>query len=85
MTLFPSVKTDLENAGARWHDREVIVDNGLITSRNPEDLAAFNKKVMEEIKEGVHTHARGQACCKFFLNPLIQWLFSFINLVSFFQ
>ena len=44
MTSYPSVKTDLENAGANWHDREVVVDNGLVTSRSPEDLEAFNKK-----------------------------------------
>jgi len=57
MTSFPSIKTDLKNAGAIWHDREVVVDNGLITSRNPKDLPAFNKKVIEEIKEGVHEPA----------------------------
>lgn len=57
ITSFPSIKTDLENAGAIWHDREVIVDNGLVTSRGPRDLEAFNKKVIEEIKEGVHAHA----------------------------
>lgn len=54
MTSFPSVKTDLQNAGADWHDREVIVDNGLVTSRSPEDLDAFNTKMIEEIGEGVH-------------------------------
>ena len=55
MTSYPSVKTDLENAGALWSDREVIVDNGLVTSRSPEDLEAFNKKMIEEIKEGQHS------------------------------
>ena len=54
MTSYASVKTDLENAGATWYDKEVVVDNGLVTSRSPEDLAAFNKKVIEEIGEGVH-------------------------------
>lgn len=54
MTSFPSVKTDLENAGAIWLDKEVVVDNGLVTSRSPEDLDAFNKKMIEEIMEGVH-------------------------------
>jgi protease I len=54
MTSYPSVKTDLENAGARWVDEEVVVDQGLITSRNPNDLPAFNAKVIEEIREGVH-------------------------------
>ena len=57
MTSFPSVQTDLKNAGVNWHDREVIVDNGLVTSRSPEDLKAFNKKMIEEIAEGIHTPA----------------------------
>lgn len=54
MTSFPSIKTDLKNAGVRWEDREVIVDQGLTTSRSPEDLDAFNNKVIEEFCEGVH-------------------------------
>lgn len=56
MTSFQAIKTDLVNAGAYWEDKEVIVDNGLITSRSPEDLPAFNKKLLEEIREGVHAH-----------------------------
>ena len=55
MTSYPSVRTDLENAGVIWEDKEVIVDHGLVTSRSPKDLEAFNKKVLEEIKEGVHS------------------------------
>ena len=55
MTSYPSVKTDMINAGAIWADREVIVDNGLVTSRSPKDLEAFNKKMIEEIKEGQHS------------------------------
>jgi len=55
MTSYPSVKTDMINAGAIWSDREVIVDNGLVTSRSPKDLEAFNKKMIEEIKEGKHS------------------------------
>jgi len=55
MTSYPSIKTDIINAGALWSDREVIVDNGLVTSRSPEDLEAFNKKMIEEIKEGKHS------------------------------
>ena len=55
MTSYPSVKTDMINAGAIWTDREVIVDNGLVTSRSPKDLEAFNKKMIEEIKEGQHS------------------------------
>jgi protease I len=57
MTSYYSIKTDLVNAGADWVDREVVVDNGLVTSRTPKDLEAFNKKMIEEIREGVHTPA----------------------------
>jgi len=55
MTSYPSLQTDLKNAGADWRDREVVVNNGLVTSRSPEDLDAFNKKMIEEIGEGVHS------------------------------
>lgn len=54
MTSYPSLKTDLVNAGVIWEDREVVVDNGLVTSRSPADLEAFNKKVIEELGEGKH-------------------------------
>jgi len=54
LTSYPSLQTDLKNAGAHWVDEEVVVDNGLVTSRKPDDLAAFNKKMIEEIAEGVH-------------------------------
>jgi protease I len=54
LTSYPSVRTDLVNAGALWEDEEVVTDNGLITSRSPEDLPAFNKKLLEEIAEGRH-------------------------------
>lgn len=54
LTSYPSVKTDLVNAGALWEDKEVVVDNGLVTSRSPKDLEAFNKKVIEELSEGKH-------------------------------
>lgn len=54
MTSYPSLKTDLRNAGARWVDEEVVVDNGLVSSRTPDDLPAFNAKVVEEIAEGEH-------------------------------
>jgi protease I len=57
MTSFHSIRTDLVNAGVRWHDKEVVVDNGLVTSRSPKDLEAFNKKMIEEIAEGVHQTA----------------------------
>ena len=60
MTSWPSVKTDLINAGAEWVDEEVVVDNGLVSSRNPNDIPAFNKKMIEEFAEGSH-RAKGAA------------------------
>lgn len=54
MTSFPSIKTDLKNAGVIWEDSEVVTDNGLVTSRSPADLEAFNKKMIEEFAEGEH-------------------------------
>lgn len=54
MTSWPSIRTDLENAGAEWIDDEVVVDQGLVTSRSPADLDAFCDKVLEEIHEGIH-------------------------------
>jgi protease I len=54
MTSYPSVSTDIVNAGAQWVDQEVVVDQGLVTSRSPKDLEAFNKKLIEEVEEGVH-------------------------------
>ena len=54
MTSFHSIRKDVENAGALWVDEEVVVDEALVTSRNPDDLPAFNAKVIEEIKEGKH-------------------------------
>jgi protease I len=55
MTSFKSIKTDVANAGAKWEDSEVVVDQGVITSRNPGDLEAFSAKIIEEVKEGRHT------------------------------
>ena len=57
MTSFSSIRSDLTNAGAEWVDKEVVVDRGLVTSRKPDDLAAFNKKMVEEFAEGRHTRA----------------------------
>ena len=54
LTSYPSVKTDLINAGANWVDQEVVVDNGLVTSRKPDDIPAFNAKMIEEFAEGRH-------------------------------
>ena len=61
VTSWPSLKTDLRNAGADWVDREVATDQGLVTSRKPDDIPAFSKKVIEEIAEGVHAGRRQAA------------------------
>jgi protease I len=55
MTSWPSLEVDLKNAGAEWVDEEVVVDDGLVTSRKPEDLPAFCKKMVEEFAEGIHS------------------------------
>jgi protease I len=60
VTSWPSLKTDLTNAGARWTDEEVVTDQGLVTSRKPADLPAFCRKMIEEFREGVH-QGRGTA------------------------
>ncbi|SDL88336.1 type 1 glutamine amidotransferase domain-containing protein [Chryseobacterium taihuense] len=54
LTSVKAISQDLKNAGAQWEDSEVVVDNGLVTSRTPEDLPAFNAKLVEEVKEGKH-------------------------------
>jgi deglycase len=58
ITSFPSVRTDIENAGGQWVDEEVVVDNGLVSSRKPDDLPAFCAKLVEEFCEGVHEGQR---------------------------
>jgi protease I len=52
ITSFPSLRTDITNAGGNWVDQEVVTDNGVVTSRNPDDIRAFNKKMIEEFAEG---------------------------------
>jgi protease I len=59
MTSWPSLRTDLRNAGANWVDQEVVVDQGIVTSRKPDDIPAFNGKMIEEFAEG--KHAKRQA------------------------
>jgi putative intracellular protease/amidase len=57
LTSWPSIKTDLKNAGANWVDKEVVLDGSFITSRKPDDIPAFNRKVIEEIADGKHLKA----------------------------
>lgn len=54
MTSYKSIRKDVENAGAKWEDSEVVTDQGIVTSRNPNDLEAFSKKIIEEVREGKH-------------------------------
>ncbi len=54
LTSFPTLQTDIRNAGGEWVDQEVVTDQGLVTSRNPDDLPAFCSKLVEEISEGKH-------------------------------
>ena len=58
MTSWPSLKTDLQNAGAKWVDQDVVTDKGLVSSRKPADLPAFSRKLIEEIHEGSHAARR---------------------------
>ena len=57
LTSWPSLKTDLKNAGAHWVDREVVVDDSLVSSRKPDDIPAFNRKMIEEFGKGRNTHS----------------------------
>jgi protease I len=61
VTSYPSLQTDIRNAGGHWVDKEVVVDNGLVTSRNPDDLNAFVAKAIEEFAEGTHARQRKTA------------------------
>lgn len=64
LTSYPSVRVDIVNAGGMWIDQEVVVDNGLVTSRSPKDLEAFNRKFLEEIQEGAHDRERPKTFAK---------------------
>ena len=61
VTSWPTLKTDLTNAGANWVDEAVVVDQGLVTSRKPDDIPAFNRKMIEEFGEGAHVTASSYA------------------------
>ena len=61
VTSWPSLQTDIRNAGGNWVDKEVVVDQGLVTSRKPDDIPAFNRKLVEEFAEGVHARQRAAA------------------------
>jgi protease I len=58
VTSWPSLQTDIRNAGGNWVDQEVVVDQGLVTSRKPDDIPAFNKKMVEEFAEGKHAEQK---------------------------
>jgi len=58
ITSWPSLRTDIRNAGATWIDQEVVTDSGIVTSRKPDDIPAFNRKMMEEFGEGRHLHRK---------------------------
>lgn len=58
LTSWPSLRTDVRNAGGDWVDREVVTDEGLVTSRKPDDIPSFNRKMIEEFAEGVHEGQR---------------------------
>lgn len=60
LTSWPSLKTDLRNAGAEWEDAEVVTDRGIVTSRKPDDIPAFNRKMIEEFAEGRHERKPGK-------------------------
>jgi protease I len=61
LTSYPSLKTDIRNAGGDWVDQEVVVDQGIVTSRTPRDIPAFNAKMLEEFAGGIHAHRRAAA------------------------
>jgi protease I len=61
VTSWPSLQTDIRNAGGNWVDREVVVDQGLVTSRKPDDIPAFNERMIEEFAEGVHDRDKERA------------------------
>jgi protease I len=61
VTSWPSLQTDIRNAGGNWVDEEVVVDEGIVTSRKPDDIPAFNERMIEEFAEGIHARTRHEA------------------------
>ena len=61
LTSWPTLRTDIRNAGGQWVDEQVVVDGGLVTSRKPDDIPAFNAKMIEEFAEGIHAAQREKA------------------------
>jgi protease I len=61
LTSWPNIKTDVKNAGGKWVNEDVVVDNGLVTSRKPDDIPAFNRKMIEEFCEGKHAPKKEMA------------------------
>ena len=61
LTSWPNIQTDVKNAGGNWVDKEVVVDNGLVTSRKPDDIPTFNRKMVEEFCEGKHARKNEMA------------------------
>ena len=64
VTSWPSLQTDIRNAGGKWVDKEVVVDQGLVTSRKPDDIPAFNKKMIEEFAEGKHAQQKAKTASR---------------------
>jgi protease I len=64
LTSWPTLRTDIRNAGGNWVDEQVVVDGGLVTSRRPDDIPAFNAKMIEEFAEGIHAAQREKASAK---------------------
>ena len=58
LTSWPTLRTDIVNAGGNWVDEEVVVDEGIVTSRKPDDIPAFNAKLVEELAEGKHERSK---------------------------
>jgi protease I len=64
LTSWPSLQTDIRNAGGEWTDQEVVTDQGLVTSRKPADIPAFNRKMIEDFAEGKHTSQQAHASAR---------------------